>query len=83
MNKTTLVIATAALIAFSAPALARPIHQASRADRGEIFRLNPRAYSSFRGSYNSFAPQGGVDTPPSYGSLAYKEFHHLDTGIHD
>jgi hypothetical protein len=80
MNKTIIAIAAATtLLAASAPAMARPLHA-----RAESLHLNgPRDYSAFRNSYNSFTPQGGTNSRVVGGSLAYREFHHLDTGIHD
>jgi hypothetical protein len=81
MNKTLFTIAAATLIATSGAAYARPLltrHQT------EMFHLNgARAESSFRNSYNSFTPQGGTNSRVVGGSMAYREFHHLDTGIHD
>jgi hypothetical protein len=73
MNKKTIMIAAAALIATSGLAFARPIHSEAhvRARRAET-------YLSFRDSYNSYAPHGSISAPA--GSLAYREFHHLFTG---
>ena len=72
MNKKTLAIAAAALIATSGLAFARPAHTTVRAQQTETA---PNVSSSLRNSYNSYAPA------PS-DSLAGEEFYGVNSYHH-